>query len=157
MVESFLGIDLGTTNTFLIVKCKRLAISESDNFDVFPRYLGRNDEDEDYFRCTEPGPNFKCINPSDFIEIMNHKSDSKFDDLIIIDCRFEYEYIGGHIVGAINVTSRSKLIDMYDKYKEKGEKTCFVFYCEFGRNRSGINWFSKHRPLNFESFSKRSF
>ena len=36
---------------------------------------------------------------------MDGKYNSKLEKYVIIDCRFDYEYLGGHIPGAININT----------------------------------------------------
>lgn len=60
--------------------------------------------------------------------------------LIIVDCRFDYEFSGGHIRGAVNVSSKEQLSDTFFKSKtdiEKlmGHKPVIVFHCEYSQRR----------------------
>jgi len=55
---------------------------------------------------------------------------------MIVDCRFDYEYEGGHIDGAINLTSPLKVEEYFFKNKETierlmNEQTAIIFHCEF--------------------------
>lgn len=66
-----------------------------------------------------------------------------FADVTIIDCRFEYEYKGGHINGAINVSSQQELEERFLKTRSKntfeGKKnTLIVFHCEFSSYRGPL-------------------
>lgn len=62
-----------------------------------------------------------------------------FDETMIIDCRFEYEYEGGHIDGAVNHCEREaladKLFDPYTDYSSQ-KKTLLVFHCEYSELRA---------------------
>ena len=56
--------------------------------------------------------------------------------VIIIDCRFDYEYNYGHIKGAINVDNPRLLEKMFLHDLEKLKhlmrtKTILIFHCEF--------------------------
>ena len=60
--------------------------------------------------------------------------------MLIIDSRFEYEYEGGHIKGAINLNQPETIEDYFFKDKEEIEKlmtskTIIVFHCEFSQQR----------------------
>ena len=65
-------------------------------------------------------------------------------DYKIIDCRFKYEYDGGHIPGAINITSAAALEEMLlseDRPSpsisaERGLKTVLIFHCELSEMRA---------------------
>lgn len=52
---------------------------------------------------------------------------------IIIDCRFRYEYDGGHIAGAINFDNVYQLMRVVKRFK--GIDCNIVFHCEFSMNR----------------------
>ena len=90
------------------------------------------------------------INPSKLAEYIDQDGQPMFERIIILDCRFEYEYKGGHIKDAINITTYDELLKIYDENKENGEKTCVVFYCDFGCNRSRIEYsaFREHDRNN---------
>lgn len=84
--------------------------------------------------------------------------DGHFDDRMsryhIIDCRFEYEYSGGHIAGAINVNNTNAIENMLLKpgagmyangealpspsRSGEGEEkpTVVIFHCEFSNKRA---------------------
>ncbi|XP_008181214.1 M-phase inducer phosphatase-like [Acyrthosiphon pisum] len=67
------------------------------------------------------------------------------DSYLIIDCRYPYEYEGGHIRGAINVFTNEQLIKDYteDKLCKKSHKNdkinvkrnILIFHCEFSSKR----------------------
>jgi rhodanese-related sulfurtransferase len=63
-------------------------------------------------------------------------------DLFVIDCRFPYEYNGGHIAGAVNLFTKSDV----ERYffggdgralvtPETGRRRIFLFHCEFSSHR----------------------
>jgi M-phase inducer tyrosine phosphatase len=83
----------------------------------------------------------------------------KYSDKIkryhVLDCRFDYEYAGGHIAGAINVKSMEMLDDLllsastgvYANGDElptpsrsgelgEGEQVVLIFHCEFSAKRA---------------------
>ena len=54
----------------------------------------------------------------------------------VIDCRFAYEFKGGHIKGAININNPMELFSFfYGDRKRMTEfvksNTIFIFHCEF--------------------------
>ncbi len=55
----------------------------------------------------------KRISPDTVSRLVRGEYSAHFDRWIIIDARYDYEYSGGHITGAINVNSRLKLADFY--------------------------------------------
>ena len=67
--------------------------------------------------------------------------DSKNNHVCIIDCRFPYEYHGGHIVGAVNLYTDSQIHDEFLKGKvqlesKTNDKIILIFYCEFSSERA---------------------
>ena len=81
--------------------------------------------------------------------------DGKFNDQImqyhIIDCRFDYEYNGGHIPGAVNINTMAAVEELLlgpslAKPKpsvsgDQNRKTVLVFHCEFSAKRAPTLYF----------------
>lgn len=70
-----------------------------------------------------------------------------FHDLIIVDCRFPFEFKGGHIDGAINITTINELEDLFfnDETNKlspleftKSKRTLVIFHCEFSSMRGPL-------------------
>lgn len=75
--------------------------------------------------------------------------DGEFDDKIVqfhvIDCRFDYEYNGGHVQGAININTTAGVEEFLLTPKlskpvpsvssESGRKVVIIFHCEFSAKR----------------------
>ncbi|XP_035869862.1 M-phase inducer phosphatase 3 isoform X3 [Phyllostomus discolor] len=67
----------------------------------------------------------------------------KFQGLIekfyIIDCRYPYEYLGGHIQGALNLYSQEELYNFFLKIPivplDAQKRIIVVFHCEFSSER----------------------
>ncbi|CCH42579.1 M-phase inducer phosphatase 1 [Wickerhamomyces ciferrii] len=75
-----------------------------------------------------------------------HYKDS-FDEVLIVDCRFQYEYQGGHINGAVNVSSQQELEEKFLNERRKSnnfletdnnKNTLIVFHCEFSSYRGPL-------------------
>jgi M-phase inducer tyrosine phosphatase len=56
-----------------------------------------------------------------------------FAQVVIVDARFAYEYEGGHIHDAINVTDPNELKSLF--FKDVIPRAVFVFHCEFSQVR----------------------
>ncbi|WWC68646.1 uncharacterized protein I206_102577 [Kwoniella pini CBS 10737] len=101
------------------------------------------------------------ITPDTLQELLAGKYSSKIKRHHIIDCRFDYEYAGGHIAGAINVKSMDALdqlllsestgvhasgnslpVPSRSGELEEGEQVVLVFHCEFSAKRAPT--FAKH-------------
>ena len=77
--------------------------------------------------------NHRTITPRELAQLINNPSSGGYSRLIILDARFDYEYRGGRITGAINVNTRKQLINVYDRFR--GQNVCVVIHCEFSQNR----------------------
>ncbi|KAH9930915.1 uncharacterized protein B0H18DRAFT_872563 [Fomitopsis serialis] len=102
---------------------------------------------------------------------MNALLDGKFDPQLttyhIIDCRFDYEYNGGHIPGAVNINTTagveefllgaSTVRPIASTSGDAGKKTILVFHCEFSVKRAPTfakYLRSKDRALNNHVYPK---
>ncbi|KAK6464293.1 hypothetical protein DFJ63DRAFT_333865 [Scheffersomyces coipomensis] len=66
-------------------------------------------------------------------KILKGEHKNAFDKCIVVDCRFDYEFEGGHINGAINISTKEQ-IEMEFIHNVKPDtnlKTLYVFHCEF--------------------------
>ncbi|KAI0432049.1 rhodanese-like domain-containing protein [Xylaria sp. FL1042] len=75
------------------------------------------------------------ISRDTFLELLDGKYNESFNQKIIIDCRFEYEYEGGHIDGAINYNDKELLARHLFETPMEG-KTILVFHCEYSVHRA---------------------
>lgn len=74
------------------------------------------------------------IGVDDLENILMGKHMHEFDEFIIIDSRFQYEYNGGHIKGAINISSQQDLEDKFIKNVDANDtrkSKLVIFHCEF--------------------------
>ncbi|TGJ86748.1 hypothetical protein E0Z10_g2036 [Xylaria hypoxylon] len=70
-----------------------------------------------------------------FLELLDGKYNGSFTQKIVIDCRFEYEYDGGHIDGAINYNDKELLARHLFETPMEG-KTILIFHCEYSVHRA---------------------
>lgn len=78
---------------------------------------------------------FKRIDRDTLCEILDGSFSHLYDRFMVIDCRFEYEYDGGHIDGAININTKEKLEEVLLPERLKDEKVLLVFHCEYSAHR----------------------
>ncbi|KAM5436390.1 m-phase inducer phosphatase [Microsporum ferrugineum] len=100
------------------------------------------------------------IENSVLVDIVNGKYNDRYDEIIIIDCRFEYEYEGGHINGAVNYNDKEQLADKL--FAEGGTKpnSALIFHCEYSAHRAPIMAkFIRHRDraVNIDQYPKLTF
>ncbi|XP_040300519.1 M-phase inducer phosphatase 3 isoform X4 [Herpailurus yagouaroundi] len=81
----------------------------------------------------------KYINPETVAALLSGKFQSLIEKFYIIDCRYPYEYQGGHIQGALNLYSQEELYDFFLKKPvmplNTQKRIIIVFHCEFSSER----------------------
>ncbi|EDN10095.1 M-phase inducer phosphatase [Histoplasma mississippiense (nom. inval.)] len=93
------------------------------------------------------------------VDILDGKYNDKYNDIIIIDCRFEYEYEGGHINGAVNYNDKEHLASRLFSEDMK-PNTMLVFHCEYSAHRAPIMAkFIRHkdRAVNIDEYPKLTY
>ena len=77
------------------------------------------------------------ITKETMIDVLDGKYTHCYDASMVIDCRFEYEYKGGHIDGAINFNNKEELASkLFDQ--PGSQRTLLVFHCEYSAHRAPI-------------------
>ena len=77
------------------------------------------------------------ITKETMIDVLDGKYIHCYEDSMIIDCRFEYEYKGGHVNGAINFNDKQELAKrLFDRPGSK--RTLLIFHCEYSAHRAPI-------------------
>lgn len=99
------------------------------------------------------------ITKETLLEILDGKFDTNFDQRMIIDCRFEYEFEGGHINGAVNYNDKELLTGQLFEASLPG-KTLLIFHCEYSAHRAPI--MARHvrkqdRTTNAEQYPKLTY
>ncbi|KAI0747661.1 hypothetical protein C8Q80DRAFT_1102828 [Daedaleopsis nitida] len=92
------------------------------------------------------------INPTTLNDLLDGVYTSQLETFHIIDCRFDYEYHGGHIPGAININTTAGVEEFLlgmsatkpqpSTSGDASKKTILVFHCEFSVKRAPT--FAKH-------------
>jgi rhodanese-related sulfurtransferase len=129
--------------------------AEAENIRRNTRISPRKSKLETLTKTSQPELNCLCSETVAKLVLGEYKD--LYERIIIIDCRFEYEYLGGHIKGAINFPKEED-VDKYfikdNDYHKFGEKLCLVFHCEFSSHRGPKSYKrirSNDRKIN-ESF-----
>lgn len=71
-----------------------------------------------------------CLIRGDFRQVVN--------DFLVVDCRYPYEYEGGHITNAINIYTKEKLLERFfneNSSTDPPSSTVVIFHCEFSSKR----------------------
>lgn len=87
--------------------------------------------------CEQGSGSIPRINRQTLLGVLNGQYNKHFDIKLIIDCRFEYEYHGGHIIGAINYSDENMLIAQLFGGPVRG-RTLIIFHCEYSVYRAPV-------------------
>ncbi|KAL6083076.1 hypothetical protein STEG23_031607, partial [Scotinomys teguina] len=81
----------------------------------------------------------KYITPDTVAALLAGNFQSLIEKFYIIDCRYPYEYLGGHILGALNLYSQKELHEFFLKKPvvplDIQKRIIIVFLCEFSSER----------------------
>lgn len=99
----------------------------------------------------------KRIDPVTLVDVLDGTISGSFEKLVVVDCRYPYEYVGGHIPGAINVNTPDQIEHLlFDSTSEfVGKKVAIVFHCEFSSERAprmALHVRSYDRELNTANY-----
>lgn len=99
------------------------------------------------------------ISRSTMLEVLDGKYSEHFAQKMVIDCRFEYEYDGGHIDGAINYNDKELLASHLFRTPMEG-RTLLIFHCEYSAHRAPI--MARHiraedRTINAEHYPRLTY
>ncbi|PBP27713.1 rhodanese-like domain-containing protein [Diplocarpon rosae] len=99
------------------------------------------------------------ITKETLLQVLDGNFDDSFDQRMIVDCRFEYEFDGGHIDGAVNYNDKELLTGQLFEQALPG-KTLLIFHCEYSAHRAPI--MARHvrkqdRSTNAEHYPKLTY
>lgn len=67
--------------------------------------------------------------------LMSGEYSDKIHHYMIIDCRYNYEYNGGHIRGAVNIQHKHVIQQFYESNRDQLKNIAIIFHCEFSQKR----------------------
>nr|XP_020039077.1 M-phase inducer phosphatase 1 isoform X2 [Castor canadensis] len=80
----------------------------------------------------------KYVSPEIIASVLNGKFAHLIKEFVIIDCRYPYEYEGGHIKGAVNLHMEEEVEEFLLKkpiVSTDDKRVIVVFHCEFSSER----------------------
>mmetsp|Transcript_11804 Transcript_11804/g.19186 ORF Transcript_11804/g.19186 Transcript_11804/m.19186 type:complete len:312 (-) Transcript_11804:319-1254(-) len=83
-----------------------------------------------------PAHDLKFITSETMRDLLDGKFQNQMSRLLIVDCRFPYEYEGGHIAGAVNAWQPSCIEELLFANPAPEESMVIVFHCEFSIKRA---------------------
>jgi len=99
------------------------------------------DEDQDlklpYFTPDHEPDSLPRITQETMANVLESKYDKHYDQIRIIDCRFEYEYNGGHIESAVNFNDKQLLANELFT-NPPTSSTLIIFHCEYSVHRAPL-------------------
>lgn len=107
-----------------------------------------------FFLSDDPSDTIPRITKETMLDILDGKYNEHFDQKTVIDCRFEYEYDGGHIEGAVNHNDKELLTSQLFK-TPMGGRSLLVFHCEYSAHRAPLmarHVRSEDRTVNAERY-----
>lgn len=75
------------------------------------------------------------ISKETLVQVLDGQHAQRYTKTVIIDCRFEYEYQGGHIEGAVNHNNKESLAQELFTSALPAQ-TLLVFHCEYSAHRA---------------------
>lgn len=90
-----------------------------------------------HFLPDDQADNLPRIKNKTLVDVLDGKYNDRYDNILIIDCRFEYEYDGGHVEGALNYTDKDSLAARLFGEANK-PNTVLIFHCEYSAHRAPI-------------------
>lgn len=111
---------------------------ESAGFSLFSP--GRTKPEHYRLPCvTAPTDSIMRIEAATVYELLNGRYADMYDERIIVDCRFPYEFEGGHIAGATNaptLDSLEKLLLERPPVVDRNRRSVVIFHCEYSIQRA---------------------
>lgn len=84
-------------------------------------------------------PDLKGIDCHTLSDVLDGKYNELIEECLIIDCRYPYEFEGGHIKGALNIHDKPNMVDFFLKNPrqapENDKRRLIIFHCEFSSKR----------------------
>lgn len=96
----------------------------------------------------------KRITGNTFAHVLDGQFEHEYDKLVIVDCRFEYEYAGGHVANAVNLNT-SDAVDRYLLENPVSGNILTIFHCEYSVHRAprlALHLRNRDRQLNMHRY-----
>lgn len=82
---------------------------------------------------------FKRIDPTTLVRLIDGDFRDTIESFTIVDCRYPYEYHGGHIVNSLNIHASSELTKLFlektPTASQQQTRNIIIFHCEFSSER----------------------
>lgn len=140
---------------------------EQDTFESQPSLLAPTlDMEQEYipklpsFVPADEPESLPRISQATMIDILDSKYSSEYERVLVIDCRFEYEFNGGHIDSAVNFNDKQLLASELFGEHAPPTNTLLIFHCEYSVHRAPLtaNFIRSHdRAVNAVNYPKLTY
>lgn len=90
-----------------------------------------------HFTSSEEPDGLPRISQQTMVDVLDGHHSASYDHIKIIDCRFEYEYNGGHIDNAVNFNDKQMLTNELFNGSHSAS-TLLIFHCEYSVHRAPL-------------------
>ena len=120
------------------------------------------DGSRDYTLPTIPGKHsdLKSISPETVADVVRGKYSKEFGQVTIVDCRYPYEFQGGHIRGAVNMYTKDEVHSLLQTPVTSEKPHVLIFHCEFSSERGPKMYRflrSEDREMNKHQYPRLNF
>jgi M-phase inducer tyrosine phosphatase len=116
---------------------------EQDTFEPQPSLASVMDVDQEniprlpHFVPDDEPDSLPRISQDTMVDVLNSKYDGEYERILVVDCRFEYEYSGGHIENAVNFNDKQQLANELFTPNAPAS-TLLIFHCEYSVHRAPL-------------------
>ncbi|KAL4238965.1 M-phase inducer phosphatase 1 [Mactra antiquata] len=115
-----------------------------------------------YTLPTIPGKHgdLKSITAETMVDVVNGKYKENFGKVTIVDCRYPYEFEGGHIKGAVNMYTKDQVHSLLQTPSSTDKPHVLIFHCEFSSERGPKMYRflrSQDREMNKQHYPRLNF
>jgi rhodanese-related sulfurtransferase len=120
------------------------------------------DGSRDYTLPTIPGKHsdLASITPETMADVVMGKYNDRFGKVTVVDCRYPYEFEGGHIRGAVNMYTKDEVHSLLTTNVTSEKPHVLIFHCEFSSERGPKMYRflrSQDRVMNKDNYPQLHF
>ncbi|XP_015909404.1 M-phase inducer phosphatase [Parasteatoda tepidariorum] len=105
--------------------------------DLQPELVGDGSRSYALPLCKGRHEDLKSIAPQTLVELLKGNYKDEIENFILVDCRYPYEFEGGHIKGAKNIFTKEDIVStFFSTYTCNNQKNAIIFHCEFSSERA---------------------
>ena len=139
---------------------------EQDTFEPQPSLAAVMDVDQEHkpklphFMPADTHDGLPRISQDTMANVLDGRHNSEYDRILVIDCRFEYEYNGGHIENAVNFNDKQQLASQLFNNELSTGSTLLIFHCEYSVHRAPMTAGfirSRDRDVNVEQYPRLTY